>query len=203
MHANSLLSLLIGAIIICTILVSGLALFFLTRSIVASRKLPKWLTWASVPIGLLIGIFIAFFVIFSDLGPSFIYAKTAPVFEVVVPEKHNGFVELFFDPKFPPLTPAEDNLYRLNTLANGNYIGGVFPKLHQKMPYADFKLRYPDGSIPKTAGHAPYVDLGNFNGVWHVRFFIGSQSEYEAIYQQRIDDGTYWNEQEIYKELRK
>ena len=165
----------------------------------ARGQAPRWLVPLGVVVGLAVGAYLAFFVIFGDLGESYLAQRSAPVIEVQVPREAQGSLYLFFDPERPTLTPVSAGRYVLQLPATGQAVYGPIDQMERVMDFADMQLRYPDGTVPPQA-FLPSRQ-GSIGGVRHFRFFIGTDSQAQVDAAQRQATGRSYDEEAIYAAL--
>jgi hypothetical protein len=165
----------------------------------ARGQAPRWLVPLGVVGGLAAGVYLAFFVIFGDLGASYLAQRAAPVIEVQVPQEAQGSLYLFFDPALPPLAPAGPRRYAIQLPASGQAVYGPIEEMERVMDYADLQLRYPDGTVPSQA-FLPSRQ-GSIGGVRYFRFFIGTDAQAQADAAQREAAGHVFDEDSVFRAL--
>lgn len=165
----------------------------------ARGQAPRWLVPLGVVGGLAAGVYLAFFVIFGDLGASYLAQRAAPVIEVQVPREVQGSLYLFFDPALPALTPVGPQRYAIQLPPSGQAVYGPIEEMERVMDYADLQLRYPDGTVPPQA-FLPSRQ-GSIGAVRHFRFFIGTDSQAQADAAQREATGRVFDEDSVFRAL--
>jgi hypothetical protein len=199
MSPDSGMALGVGIAILLTVLVPSAVLVWFVRRLIRSRKLPSWALWAALPCALAAGAYFTFFVVFDDLGSSYLASRRAPTIELRVPNGFRGSVYAFFDSKAAPMMKAQQGGYVVPVPASGKVVAGGFPGIDQQFWYVTFLLTAPDGQpVPQgtVAGQS-----GDFDGVFVRRFFVGTQAEADQDYEVRSKAGTVFDEQEVYRSL--
>ena len=212
MANDSGLALAIG-IAITLLIATPFVVVAVLRRAVRAGSVPRWILWLCMPLALLVGAWLAFFVVFDDLGDAFLAGRSAPAVELRLPAGFRGSVYVFFDPALPAPQPVErqgsradvrtwgsPRQYRLAVPESGALLVGAPPGIAERIAYASFRLRYPDESDapqqqPTSAG-------GAFGSVVYARFFVGDERDARLDREERTKSGTLFDDDEVYRTLK-
>jgi hypothetical protein len=161
-----------------------------------------WWAVLAVPIGVLAGLYLAFFVIFDDLGDAWLNAGAAPAIEVVVPNDLRGRIYIYFDKSQPPMKPLAPKTYRIELPPGGRIVVGLFDRIERGFAYATFEFKRVDGTrldaiLPDGVGSS----TKDGRTLWHRTFFIGTYEESRADYALRERAGRLFDEELVYREM--
>jgi hypothetical protein len=199
MSADSGMAIGIGIAILLTALVPFALIVWLLRRLIRAKRLPGWALWVGLPLAIGTGLFITFFVVFDDLGNTYLASRRAPGIELRVPAGLHGNVYAFFDSQAARMVKAASGRYVVDLPASGKVIAGSFPGIADQFSYVQFTLTAPDGSVVPQAFLSS--QSGGFSGVYVRRFFIGMQAEADRDYDARSTAGTAFDEETVYRAL--
>lgn len=190
----------------------GIVVVLIRRAIRAGR-IPAWALWIASPLGIAFGVWLAFFVVFDDLGAAFLARRSAPTIELRLPAEFRGRVTVFFDPELPAPRPVRreqfrtdvptggrPSVYRLLVPPSGELLVGAPPATHEQLGYLSFKLRYPDDS--DAPQRPPPSSGGSFDNVVYAQFFVGDEREERLDREERALDGSTFDEKLVYRRLK-
>ncbi len=213
MANDSGLALAIGLAIALLIATPFVVVVALVWRAVRAGRMPRWTLWLSMPLALLIGLWLAFFVVFDDLGEAFLARRAAPTIELEVPAEFRGSVYVFFDPTLPALQAVEPQRhrtdvrksgkspqYRIAVPTSGAVLVGAPPGIAEQIAYVSFRLTYPDGSIAPQ--RQPTSSGGAFGKVVYARFLVGDARDERLDREERTKSGTLFDEEEVYRTLK-
>ena len=188
---------------IMSVLIVGPAVvsFLLSRSLAKRNIIPRWFTWCSIPIGLLLGYYITYFQVFSDLGEAKVNAWRAPNIIVTIPEDYSGFVTVFFDSTREPLTPDGDGQYRLQVSDTGVLVAGSFPDIETLLHHTELQLQFPDNKKADVS-YLGATGGGISSTVRFLRVFAGSSTQIDEILKEDPDGERILTPEEVYLNLR-
>jgi hypothetical protein len=201
MSTDSEMALAVMAAILATIAVPLVIVFFIVRALSSRGRLPKWAPWASIPAGLVAGLFITYFVVFNDLGKAAIDSRQAPTIEVIVPRAYRGPLYIFFDSTVGPLRSVGPKRYRIDIDMSGQVLAGWFPSARDRVPYATFVVQHPDGTTPQLT--QPGMSGGSYNTVVFTKLFVGTPAEYDADQVRRQSNNTQFDEDSVLARLQR
>lgn len=189
----------VGLAILLVLVVPALALVFIVWRVAKARGWPRWVPIAALPLGIVLGLLVTFFVVFDDLGEQYLAQRAAPTIEVRIPQNYRGTVLVFFAESEPPLQPIAPKRYRVEVPASGALLTGSYAQRQRVYSYVNYELSYATGERPPLT--TPSSGGGAFNDVSYARFFVGNEDEYRADYEARQAKGTLFDEQGILKSL--
>jgi hypothetical protein len=200
MAPDSGMALAIAVVIIGAVALPGLVLMFIAWRRWRAGRWAWWTIPLALPVGIALGVFLAFFVIFDDLGESYLAQRAAPTIEVRVPPDVRGSVYVFLDDAVAPLAPIGAKRYRVEVPVSGSVIAGTVPQRERVSSYIRYELASGDGKPPEP----PAIDVssGSFRGVSYKRFFVGTHAEYDADHKAREAQDKLFDDPDVYARLK-
>lgn len=190
----------VGLAILFVLVVPALALVFVVWRVAKARGWPRWVPIAALPLGIVLGLLVTFFVVFDDLGEQYLAQRAAPTIEVRIPQSYRGTVLVYFADSEPPLHPIAPKRYRVEVPASGALLTGAYPERRRLDSYVNYELTYANGERPPLT--TPSSGGGSLNDVSYARFFVGNEDEYRLDYEARQAKGTMFDEPAILESLR-
>lgn len=183
------------------VVVPALATIWAVRRLAKAGRLPSWAIAACIPVGAAVGLYVAFFVVFDDVGRSYLARSSAPSITMRLPQGLRGSVYVFFDPAEPAFPQPSARAYSIEVPASGRALVGSFPGADERFPHARFQFSYPDGSRVPLARMA--TGSGSFGDVRYQRFFVGTEEEQAEDAALRERNGTSFDEESVYALLKR
>lgn len=200
MGNDSGMALGIGIVMLLLLTTPIVLVVWLVRRAARAGRIPPWTVWASVPLAIALGVLLTFFVVFDDLGRTYLASRAAPTVALHLPPAFRGTVYVFFDSTQPPLASRGGQRYDIPVPTTGKVLTGFFPGIRDQIGFVNFRLTYPDSSV------APQVPLpsggGMFDAVIFSRFFVGDENDARLDQANRTMEGTVYDEDFVYKELK-
>jgi hypothetical protein len=213
MSSDSGLALAIGLAIALLIATPFVVVVVLVWRAVRAGRMPPWTLWLSMPLALVTGLWLAFFVVFDDLGDAFLARRAAPTIELALPAGFTGSVYVYFDSALPAPEPVDPQRYRtdvrksgtspqyrLTVPASGALLVGAPPGIAEQISYVTFRVTYPDDS--NAPQRQPTSSGGAFASVVYARFLVGDERDERLDREERTKSGTLFDEEEVYRSLK-